>query len=410
MNACIIAYTFYEVDFRVSRYADALVEEGYKVDVFALRRKEQARSEKLNGATIYHLQERDYNEKGLGSFLVKMILFWIKVFFAILAKQFQYRYQLVHIHNPPDFLVFAAIVPKLLGAKIIFDMHENLPEFYCAKFKKDHNAFLVKLLLLCEKMTVKYANFTIVAHDLLRERVIKRDNITDENCVALLNYPSRDFFSTAAQEKDEEEFRIVYPGTISHQHGIDIAIKAMAIVKQECKNAKLEIYGRSNNPTYHRHLKELIDDLGLNDTVLLRSVVPYEEIRNILSKAGIGVVPKRGGVFGSEAFSTKILEFMAAGLPVVLSRTKIDEYYFDDSMVKFFEPENETDMARCIIELLQSPEKRESLVKSGNEFIKNNNWEIKSKMYLDVVSKLLNHSGTEKTVSYSYSCNRSRKS
>lgn len=393
MNACIIAYTFYEVDFRVSRYADALVEKGYNVDVFALRRKQQARRETVNGINIYHLQERDYNEKGLGSFLVRMVLFWIKVFFAILAKQFQYRYHIVHVHNPPDFLVFAAVVPKWLGAKIIFDMHENLPEFYCAKFGKSHDAFLVKLLLLMEKATVNYANFTIVAHDLLRDRVIKRDNVKDRNCVALLNYPSKALFSTASKKKDNGEFRIIYPGTISHQHGIDIAIKAMAIVKQDCRNAKLEIYGRSNNLTYHQYLEKLIDDLDLHDTVSLRSVVPYEEISHILSTADLGVVPKRDGIFGSEAFSTKILEFMAAGLPVVISRTKIDEYYFDHSMVKFFEPENESDLANCIAELLQSPEKRASLARNGSEFIKNNNWEVKRKMYLDAVSELL---GTEK--------------
>lgn len=393
MNACIIAYTFYEVDFRVSRYADALVDHGYNVDVFALRRKEQARREKVNGATIYHLQERDYNEKGLGSFLVRMVLFWFKVFFAILAKQFQYRYHIVHIHNPPDFLVFAAVVSKWLGAKIIFDMHENLPEFYCAKFGKDHDALLVKMLLLMEKVAVKYANYTIVAHDLLRERVIKRDKITDKDCVALLNYPSNALFCDEAKKKNNGEFRIIYPGTISHQHGIDIAIKAMAIVKRDCMNAKLEIYGRSKNFTYEHYLKKLIDDLDLNDTVFLHSVVPYDEIRHILSTADIGVVPKRDGIFMSEAFSTKILEYMAAGLPAVISRTKIDEYYFDNSMVKFFEPENESDLARSIVELIHDPEERESLAKKGSEFIKNNNWEVKSKLYLDVVCNMLEYEG-----------------
>jgi len=389
LRACIIAYTFYEVDFRVKRYAEALAKAGYEVDVYALRRKGQGKRESLNGVNIYHLQERDYNEKGLKSFLVRMVLFFGRVFFLILAKQLQYRYSVVHVHNPPDFLVFSTLVPKILGAKIIFDMHENLPEFYCAKFNKSPNSFLEKVLLFFEKIGIQFADFTIVAHDLLRERVIRRDGISEKNCVALLNYPSKAFFKPLLEKNDKEEFTIVYPGTVSYQHGIDIALEAMAIVKNECREAKLEIYVRSSNPTYHEELVKLIDRLNLNGSVSFFNPVPMEEMGKILSRASIGVVPKRGGIFGSEAFSTKILEFMATGVPVIASKTKIDEYYFDDSMVMFFEPENPLDLARCILELYRDGDKRKSLVKNGYEFIEKNYWETKSQVYLDRVKELI---------------------
>ena len=41
---------------------------------------------------------------------------------------------MIHVHSVPDFLVFAALVPKLLGARIILDIHDILPEFYASKF------------------------------------------------------------------------------------------------------------------------------------------------------------------------------------------------------------------------------------------------------------------------------------
>jgi len=360
------------------------------VDVYALRRKGQTRRENVNGVNIYHLQERDYNEKGLKSFLVRMVLFFGRVCFLILAKQLQYRYSVVHVHNPPDFLVFSALVPKILGAKIIFDMHENLPEFYCSKFNKSPNSFLAKVLLFFEKIGIRFADFTIVAHDLLRERVIKRDGIPEKNCVALLNYPSSAFFKPLPEKKEKEEFRILYPGTVSYQHGIDIALEAMAIVRKECKEAKLDIYVRSTNPTYHEELVKLTDRLNLNGSVSFFKPAPMEEMGKILAGTSIGVVPKRGGIFGSEAFSTKILEFMAAGIPVIASKTKIDEYYFDDSMVMFFEPENHFDLARCILELYRHPDKREALAKNGRRYIANNNWENKSQLYLAWVKRLIN--------------------
>lgn len=389
MNACMIAYTFYDVDFRVRRYADALVSAGYNVDVFSLRRKGERRRDNLNGVNIYRLQERDFNEKGLKSFLIRMIFFFGRVFFLVLAIQFRYRYRVVHIHNPPDFLVFTALVPKILGARIIFDMHENLPELYCAKFNKNSDTILSRVLLFFERIATRFADFTVVAHDLLRERVIKRDGILEKNCVGLLNYPPTIFFNPSLQKKDKESFRIIYPGTISYQHGVDIAIKAMGILKEECRDAKLDIYIRSSNPVYYQEITKLIANLNLNGRISFHNSVPMEEMARILASASIGVVTKRGGIFGSEAFSTKILEFMAVGVPVIVSKTKIDEYYFDSSMVMFFEPENHIDLARCILELFRDPEKRDTLVRKGREFIEKNNWEIKSQMYLDVVNKLV---------------------
>jgi glycosyltransferase involved in cell wall biosynthesis len=319
-----------------------------------------------------------------------MVLFFGRVFFLILAKQLQYRYSVVHVHNPPDFLVFSTLVPKILGAKIIFDMHENLPEFYCAKFNKSPNSFLAKVFLFFEKIGIQFADFTIVAHDLLRERVIRRDGIPEKNCVALLNYPSKAFFKPLLEKNDKEEFTIVYPGTVSYQHGIDIALKAMAIVRKERKEAKLDIYVRSTNPAYHQELVKLIDRLDLNGSVSFFNPVPMEEMGKILPTASIGVVPKRGGIFGSEAFSTKILEFMAAGVPTIVSRTKIDEYYFDPSMVMFFEPEDHMGLARCILDLYRNPDKRERLAENGRQFVAINNWENKSQVYLDMVKRLIN--------------------
>ena len=389
MNVCIIAYTFYDVDFRVRRYCEALAEAGYKVDVFALRRKGQSKKEIHKRITIYYLQGREYNEKGLTSYLAKMGTFFGKVFFVTFVKYLQKRYKIIHIHNPPDFLVFSVMLPKLLGAKIIFDMHENLPEFFCAKFNTDINTLAVRLLLRFEKMATQFADLTITAHDLLRERVLKRDKIPEEKCLALLNYPQKAFFEALPEQNERNGFKIVYPGTVSYQHGVDIAIRAMVIVKQECESATLDIYVRSSNADYMNKLMKLIDGLGLKKNVFFHKPVPMDNMSAIMQGASIGVVPKRGGIFGDEAFSTKILELMAAGLPVVVSRTKIDEYYFDDSLVLFFKSEDHADLAEHILDLYRHKKKREVLAKMGKAFIEANNWEVKSELYLDKVRELI---------------------
>ena len=387
-RAAMVAYTFYETDFRVRRYVEALVADGYEVDVFALRNDHQNKTSILDGARIYHLQRRPYDEKGLMSFVSRMTSFSFKVFTILTLKHIFYKYDMIHIHNPPDFLVFSALIPRITGAGILFDMHENLPELYCAKFNKEPTSASVRFLCFFEKIATMFADYTIVAHDLLKERVIKRDSVPRDKCMALLNYPSNQLFKPSPK-KDHDDFRLIYPGTISHQHGIDIAVKAMAIVHQEYEGIKFDIYGKLNSSAYYQQLQDLIHHLNLDDTIIFHGVVPLEEMGEKFSRAAIGVVPKRGGIFGSEAFSTKILEFMAAGLPVVASRTKIDEHYFNDTMVKFFEPDDHRDLAKCILELYHDPGKREVLARNALEYTARNNWEVKSKVYLEIVNDLI---------------------
>ena len=80
---------------------------------------------------------------------------------------------------------------------------------------------------------------------------------------------------------------------------------------------------------------------------------------------------------------------MAAGIPVVASKTKIDTYYFNDSQIKFFVPEDHVDLSRCILELYHDPEKRAKMVENGKKYIEENHWDLKKQVYVDLLATLL---------------------
>jgi hypothetical protein len=65
MHACVIAYTFFEDDFRVRRYAEFLVERGYEVDVIALRKTGEEPFDRRNGITTFRIRERGSTERGI---------------------------------------------------------------------------------------------------------------------------------------------------------------------------------------------------------------------------------------------------------------------------------------------------------------------------------------------------------
>jgi glycosyltransferase involved in cell wall biosynthesis len=103
----------------------------------------------------------------------------------------------------------------------------------------------------------------------------------------------------------------------------------------------------------------------------------------------LGVVPKRADSFGNEAYSTKIMEFMSLGVPVVVSNTKIDRFYFNDAVVRFFESGNAEALAAGLIEMLQDEKLRQRMVTKALEYAAQNSWNVRKNDYLELVDSLI---------------------
>jgi glycosyltransferase involved in cell wall biosynthesis len=107
-----------------------------------------------------------------------------------------------------------------------------------------------------------------------------------------------------------------------------------------------------------------------------------------MANADLGVVPKRADSFGNQAYSTKIMEFMSLGVPVVVSRTEIDQYYFDDSVVRFFESGNVDALATAMLDVLSQRELRANLVTNAAAYARRHGWDSRKADYLDIVDSL----------------------
>src|SRR5664279_3971843 len=153
----------------------------------------------------------------------------------------------------------------------------------------------------------------------------------------------------------------------------------MPAVLKKIPAAEFHIHGDGNKKD---ELVALTRDLGLTDKVRFFDPRPVSEIAEVMSQADLGVVPKRADSFGNEAYSTKIMEFMSLGVPMVVSETKIDRYYFDDSVVRFFESGNPQALAAAILEVLQHDGLRQRLIANASAYAARSSWEVRSKDYL----------------------------
>ena len=384
MKACMVAYSFYESDNRVRRYAETLAKRGDSVDVLTLRRERQPAYEVISGVNVFRIQRRLRNEKNSIHYLVRMLKFFLRSMWFMAVHHALEGYDLVHVHSVPDFEVFASLIPRLFGARVILDIHDIVPEFYASKFGVAKSSLTFRGLLLVEKLSALFAHHVIIANDLWHERITRR-SVPAHKCSWILNYPDRSiFFPRPRSSANVDDFVMCYPGTINHHQGVDIAVQAVAQLKDKVPNLKFLIIG--DGPE-RNSLQALVRDLHLEERVIFLGPVSIEEIAEHMANVDLGVVPKRADAFGNEAFSTKILEFMAMGVPVVASNTLIDQRHFGKDLLRFFQSGNPTELAAAILELVNHPEKRDQLRARGCEFIRENSWDFKKHDYLRLVER-----------------------
>jgi glycosyltransferase involved in cell wall biosynthesis len=306
--------------------------------------------------------------------------------FQVTRHDLKQHYDVLHIHSVPDFLVFSALLPKLRGTPIILDIHDILPEFYASKFTAGRKSGLFNALVGVERTSCRFASHVIIANHLWRERLLSRSLAADK-CTVVLNSPDRAIFTrTSSGPAENGRFIILYPGSLHWHQGIDIAVRAFARISRQVPQAGFHIYGEG--PT-KAALLGLIKELGVEEQVKMLPSRPLRDIARIMEDANLGIVPKRKDNFGNEAFSTKILEFMAMKIPVIVADTEIDKFYFNDSVVTFFESGNVEDLADRMLRLINNSRERLAQMENAYDFVSTVDWSAKQHEYLELVDKLV---------------------
>ncbi len=385
-KVCMVAYTPYEADNRVRRYSETLVKRGDHVDVIAISGALATSETEIDGVTVYRVQRREHNERSKWTYAWRLLRFLFTSSSVLTRLHKRNRYDVIHIHNMPDFLVFAAWYPKLTGAKLILDIHDIVPELFASKFKTKLKATYFGLLKMIERLSAGFVDHVIVSNHLWHKTVVAR-SVPEERCSVLINHVDTEMFSRHARTRKDGKFIVLFPGSLQWHQGLDLAISAFAEVKKKVPNAEFHIYSGAGGDM-KASLKRLAKRLGLEGSVRFLGGVPIDEMAAVIANADLGVVPKRADSFGNEAYSTKIMEFMSQGVPVIVSRTKIDSFYFEEGVVHFFRSGDSQAMAEAMLDVINDPEFRQSLIARGYEYVQCNDWSQKKQEYIDLIDSL----------------------
>jgi glycosyltransferase involved in cell wall biosynthesis len=382
----MIVFNNYINDPRVRREAEALVERGDLVDCICLTPRSDPKCT-LRGVNLFSVSTSKYNGQKPLRHVASYLVFFCYALIKVTRLHLRRPYDIVQIHTMPDFIVFAAIIPKLLGAKVILDVHDLTPEVYMAKFGSDYSHWVVRLIMWVERRSVAFANKAICVHQ-PHLNVLEQHGNPRHKFSVLLNVPDhRIFRRLPAARRPSGPFRLVYHGTIPKRAGIETAIRAVALARKEIPGLEFQII--SGHGDGLGAIQALADELRLNECVRIDPVVPVEHLPEILKQAALGIIPYGADAFTQFVLPTKLMEYAALGIPVITARLKTIEAYFDDEMVSYFQPGNEVELADQIVRLYRDPDLAAKFAANAAKFSERYNWPQQRAIYYELVDSLL---------------------
>lgn len=387
----MLAHTRYLTDPRVRREAEALAENGIDVHVIALAEERQGmqegRNETINGVKIHRLPV----DRKRGSVLRYFFEYFVTLLlgaFKLAQLHFQDKLDVVHIHNMPDMLVLAAIVPLLGGCKLVLDIHDPMPELYMTR-NHGPGSILVRLLQLQEKLSCWLADRIISVNETMREQLHAK-GVPSEKILIVNNFPDLRHFPICDVPEAwprSDNLTLLYCGTVTEHYDLGVAIKAIAALTGEIP-IKFRIMGDGNRLS---DVLELASSLGVNDSIEVVGKVSIEGVAEEMRKADVGISCHRAGVFGDLYFPTKILEYLTQGLPVITSQTYTIVRYVPDDCLFYFEPGNDRALAEAIRFMWNSPSEVLMRLNKGRALLSRLCWqEEKTKLsmfYADLLNE-----------------------
>ncbi len=362
------------LDRRVWQESQALRDAGYQVTVICPKmRGFNASAENIDGIQIYRHWITD-EAGGFVGFIGEYASALWGEFWLLWKVWFKQGMDVIHLCNPPDLLFLVAIPFRLLGVKVLYDVHDLWPEMFEAKFNR--RGWFYSMVRLAEKCTYKLANAVLATNETVKHVAMTRGGKSDSDVTVVRTAP---MFGNIDVDPDPslkkgKQFLVGYIGVMGNADGVDYLVRAADHLVHVLKREDTHFLIMGSGAEYD-NLVRLRDELGLQSYVDLPGRVTNEFLFTALKTMDVGAACDPKNSYNDGCTMNKTLEYMAFGKPQVLfdiieGRASAQEsalYVKENSAEKF---------AEALVELLDDPERREQMGAFGKKrLFEELNWE-----------------------------------
>ncbi len=395
-SICMPIYSYYPFDPRVRRAASALLENGYNVDVICLRGRDEKKFDVHNGVNIYRVALQ-HIRGGYLRYLYNYGMFFLLSFLMLNSLDRKKNYNVVHVHSLPDFLVFISLFQRRKEKKIVLDLHEAMPEIFAARFNKNMDSMLVKVPIFLEKISIAFASHIITVNNTIKELYINR-GVPEKKITVIMNSPDEKLSST----KDlrdfkmkfnlDDKFVLVYVGGINYERNLEVILHAISKINHDIPNLFFIIFGHmygQKGQSYKESLKNLVKQLGLEDSVYIGGKVNPEEVSSYLDLSDFGIVSYIRNPLTDVAVPNKIFEYIALNKPIIVVNFKALHSLMGDDAAIYYKPEDADDLAQRIKWLFNHKNDLMGMKQNAQKVYEECKWEVMKERLLRMYENLI---------------------
>ncbi|MCH7952932.1 MAG: glycosyltransferase [Chloroflexi bacterium] len=384
-RVCFIRMNYFPEEAHVRKNAEALTEAGYDVDIICLRQKgEKAREDRGRGR-IYRLP-LVHKRSGALRYVFEYAAFFTMAFWLVTLLHLRKRYKIIETYNVPDVIVFVALVPRLLGAKVVHYMFEATPEMYADRFDLKPGGLVERSLRWMERVSVRFAHKSIVEGPFEREMRGLRGVDVDRIAV-VMNVPEGHLFQPRAQGESNgvsngaTGCEIITHGSMLKRYGVQTLIEAMPRLQREIPGLKLWVVGDGE---YRQPLEDLAMSLGVANAVEFTGWVKHEEVSDYIGRCRIGIVPML-----YNQLPNKLFEYVAMGLPVVVGDVPSIRTAFGPETVQYYRPGDPYELADRVLAVYRDSDAARAMAAGAQETYKKYTWDVMKEVYVGIHDEVL---------------------
>lgn len=386
----MIVFSPYPADPRPRRAAEALVKQGMSVELICEGEGSAPRDEAVGSLKVTRIPIR-HIRGGAISYGYQYSSFILMSASILAWRTLHRRFDLIYVHNMPDVLVVSGMFPKLLGAKVILDQHDPMPELMRTIFNKEENSFSVRMIRRLEKWSIARADFVITVNDACK-RVFSTRSCDIGKIGVVMNSPDELMFPYRAANSypvriKGRPFVMMYHGSLVERNGLELAVDALEKIREAIPEAELRVYGRST--PYLECVMSKVRQLGLDTRVHYRGPKKLEQLAGEIQGCDVGIVPNQRNTFTDINTPTRIFEYLAMGKPVIAPATLGVQDYFGPESLVFFEAGNSEDLARKMELVASHPEDAMRIAELGQHVYTAHSWQQEREKLVNLVAEVL---------------------
>lgn len=302
----------------------------------------------------------------------------IFVSWKVLRKGLSTKSKIYHFHDPE--LIWIGIILRILGKKVIFDVHENVRAQIKDKEWVVFPKFVAFMYSILEWISAKLFHI-IIAEDSYETIFKGKTTVTK-----VLNYPNLEVFKSIRTQPSQEN-GILYVGLVSKLRGIFEIIDAL----KRLDDKGVQFHFHCVGPMFENIKTEIEQNKNyqqIKNNITFYGHLPVYEAYKLAEKSKLGVSILHPVPNYLRSYSTKIFEYMALGLPFIVSDFEIYNFVKEKEVGFCVNPLSSEEIAEKMSLVLENKFDIEAMIRREIEISETYSWKNQEINLIELYTKI----------------------